>query len=76
MMNGPRQRAWPLGILRLPIPLPLEKGVAKAALYCAHRTTSLHLIDPSKLAHYLLPRGGLGPQLRMSNDHCFIVGIP
>jgi hypothetical protein len=28
----------------------LLKGEAEAALYCAHRATVIHLIDPSKLA--------------------------
>jgi len=35
------------------------------------------LNGPSKLARYLLSRGGLAwSQLRTSNDHCFIVGVP
>jgi hypothetical protein len=33
-------------------PKPLLRGVAKAALDCAHRATIIHLIDPSKLACY------------------------
>ena len=33
-------------------------GVAKAALYCAHRATVIHLDDPSKLARYPFRDGG------------------
>jgi hypothetical protein len=45
---------------RVPLRLPVlsQKGVAKAALNCAHRTTVIHLIDPSKLARSLFRDGG------------------
>ncbi len=33
------------------------EGVAAAALYCAHRTTLIHLSDPSKLARDLFRDG-------------------
>ena len=118
--------------------IPLFRGVAKAALYCAHRTSIIDLIypsnlacsrsgmgadgsstarvqrgpseaarcastedhqapsspfyrarsaskkgtwpllpHPSKLARYRFKRvAWIGPQLRTSNDHRFIVGVP
>jgi hypothetical protein len=33
----------------------LLRGVAKAALYCANRATTIHLIAPSKLARFTFP---------------------
>ena len=40
------------------VSLPFFRGVAEAALYCAHRTTVIHLNDFSKLARYLFRDGG------------------
>jgi hypothetical protein len=97
--------------------MPLFRGVAEAALYCAHRTSTFlscafceqegHLAapfpssklarfsllagdpiglplraskdinDPSKLARFSLKGvAWISPQLRTSNDHSFIVGVP
>ena len=38
--------------------IPFLEGVAEDALYCTHRTTVIHLIDPSKLARSLSRDGG------------------
>src|ERR1043165_1196626 len=88
--NGTSRRAISPGrVVRFSI--PLSEGVAKAALYCAHRTSTFlscafceqggHLPPHSPsppISLTLSSRGwpGLVPQLRTSNDHSFIVGIP
>jgi hypothetical protein len=49
--------------------IPLFRGVAEAALYCAHRATVIHLNAPSKLACYPFRDGGLiDLLLRASNE--------
>ena len=54
------------------------EGVAEAALYCAHRTSTIYLfIDPSKLACF--SSFGMAPvlvPLRPSNEHILIVRVP
>jgi hypothetical protein len=39
-----------------PIPISFSR-VARSILDCAHRATTIHLIDPSKLARYLFKDG-------------------
>ena len=54
-----------------------SKGVAKAALYCAHRTTLINLNDPSKLACF--PSLGRAPMLvyvRPSNEALLRARVP
>jgi len=60
-VSFPRVRAFRL-------PRPLFRGVAKAALHCAHRTTSIHPIVPSKLARSLSGMGAEELPLRASTN--------
>jgi hypothetical protein len=60
----------------LNFPTPLSGGMAKTALYCAHRATIIHLIDPSKLACHLSQGSLVDPRMRASNEHILIVRIP
>jgi hypothetical protein len=51
-------------------------GVAEAALYCAHRPTTI-IDGPSKLAYFSLLEGHPCPvPLRPSNEHILIVRVP
>jgi hypothetical protein len=69
--------------------IPLVKGVAEAALYCAHRATTAsswglceqegHLATlphPYKFACSLLKGSLVDPRLRASNEHILIVRVP
>jgi len=50
--------------------IPLIRGVAKIALYCAHRATRVHLNDPSKLARFSLRNGTCaGPTAAVERAH-------
>ncbi len=40
------------------------------------RSERLKMIPPSSLVIFFQGVAWLGPQLRTSNDHCFIVGVP
>ena len=61
----------------LPILYTSIRGVAKAALYCAHRTSSIHLIDPSKLACFsFLGRAPMLVYVRPSNEALLRARVP
>jgi len=58
-------------------PTSPPRGVAEAALDCAHRTTTIHLNDPSKLAR--VPSLGRAPMLvyvRPSNEALLRARVP
>ncbi len=40
------------------------------------RSERLKMVLPSLLSIFFQGVAWLGPQLRTSNDHCFIVGVP
>ena len=57
--------------------MPFLEGAAKAVLYCAHRTSIILLIDPSKLACVFSP--GRAPMLvyvRPSNEALLRARVP
>ncbi len=57
--------------------MPLFRGVAKAAFYCAHRTAVIHSIDPSKLARiHSLGRAPTLVYVRPSNEGLLRPRVP
>ena len=62
----------PKGVARLAFIARVERGPSEGA-----RSASTDPITPSKLARYHFKRvAWIDPQLRTSNDHSFIVGVP
>jgi hypothetical protein len=55
---------------------PLLRGVAEAALSCAHQATLILLHDPSTLACCSSQGSLVDPRVRASNEHIHIVRVP
>jgi hypothetical protein len=62
---------------RLILPAPVNQRGCPSPTFHRARSTSTAVNVPSKLARFSLQRvAWIGPQLRASNDHRFIVGVP